>query len=209
MPMPMRSVAAAPAATAAKQILQEAAAAFRRARGIGVLLAAIVLRQRNQHRAALLIATGIAATATTAQPVEIDGDLIQIAAHALNLCIDRAALRRLAAEQREEARTLAAHPARLLGNALEFILLAAGRILVAAKLIVAGRVAAAAINYRQLALKPLTDRIARRTLRWVARWRIALCAGGRSHGQQTKSGGETENGEAGELCGGETRHDRA
>ena len=106
----------------AEQVVEEAAALV--ARGVGILRAAIVLRQRRHHRAALVVALG-AAEPAAAQPLEAGGDLIQVAAHLLDLVVDRTALRRLAAEQREEAGAVAAHALGLRGDAVELGLLAA------------------------------------------------------------------------------------
>ena len=144
----------------AEQIVQKVAAA---ARGIGVLRPAIVLGQRRQHRAALAFALG-AAEAAAAQPLEAGGDLVQIAAHLLDLVVDRTALRRLAREQREETGTVAAHPLGLRGDAIEFALLLGGGFLVAADLLFLGRIAAAAaaVDGRQLRFQPRAHRIERR-----------------------------------------------
>ena len=92
------------------------------ARGGGILRAAIVLRERRQHRAALVFAVG-AADAAAAQALQAGGDLVEIAAHLLDLVVDRTALRRAAVEQREEARAFAAHPLGLLRDPIEFGLL--------------------------------------------------------------------------------------
>ena len=113
------------------------------ARSRGVLRAAIVLRQRRQHRAALVLTVG-AADAARAQPFEAGGDLVQIAAHLLDLGVHRTAFLRLAVEQREEARAFAAHPLGLHGDAVEFGLLLGGGVLVTADLLVLGGIAAPA-----------------------------------------------------------------
>ena len=107
-------------------------------RGVGILRAAIVLRERGQHRAALVVAIG-AAEAAAAQPLQIAGDLIEIGAHLLDLVVDRTALRRAAVEQREEAGAFAAHALGLQGDAIEFALLPGGRVLIAADLLVLAR----------------------------------------------------------------------
>ena len=127
----------------------------RAGRGVGVLRAAIVLRERRQNRAALIFALG-AAEAAAAQPLEAGRDLIEIRPHLLDLVIDRTALRRLAVEQREKSGTVAAHALGLRGYAIEFGLLLGGGILVAADLVVPGGIAgtAAAIDGRQLRLQP-------------------------------------------------------
>ncbi len=150
-------------AVVAEQVVDEIAAAARRSR---VLRTAIVLRQRRQHRAALVFTVG-AADAAAAQALEAGGDLVEIAAHLLDLVVDRSALRRLAVEQREEARAFAAHPLGLHCDAIEFGLLLGGGLLVAPDLFVLGGIAAsgAAVHGRQLAFKPDADRIGLRRTR--------------------------------------------
>ena len=143
----------------AEQIVEEIARAAQR---IGVLRAAIILRQRRQDRAALVFAIG-AAEAAAAQPLQAGRDLVQIGPHLLDLVVDRTALRRLAGEQREEPGTVAAHALGLQGDAVEFGLLLGRGILVAADLIFLGRVAAAAaVDGRQLRFQPRAHRIDRR-----------------------------------------------
>ena len=135
------------------------------ARGGRVLRAAIVLRQRRQHRAPLVFAVG-AADAAAAQALEAGRDLLEIGAHLLDLVVHRRALRRLAIEQREEARAFAAHPLGLLRDAIEFALLLGLGLLIAADLFVLGGVAGAgaAVHRRQLSLEPDADRIGLRAL---------------------------------------------
>ena len=97
----------------AEQVVQEIAGAAA-ARGIGILRPAIVLRERHQHRAALIVAIG-AAEAAAAQPLEAGGDLIEIGAHLLDLVVDRTALRGLAvrtARRIRSCRSPSAWPAR-------------------------------------------------------------------------------------------------
>ncbi|MGY4290007.1 hypothetical protein ACVWXO_009273 [Bradyrhizobium sp. LM2.7] len=127
-----------------------------RLRGVGVLRAAIVLREGDQHRATLTVALRTeAAGAAAAQAFEIAGDLVQVGAHLLDLGVDRAALRRLAVEQREEAGGIAAHALGLHGDAVELGLLLGLGILVAADLVFACGVAAAAtIECGKLAFQP-------------------------------------------------------
>ncbi len=117
----------------------------------------------SQHRAALIVALG-AAEAAAAQPLEAGGDLVEIGPHLLDLVVDRTALRRLAVEQREKSGTVAAHALGLRGDAIEFALLLGRGVLVAADLLVPGRVAAAAtaIDGRQLRFQPRAHRIDRR-----------------------------------------------
>ena len=126
----------------------------------GILRAAVVLRECGQHRAALLIALE-AADAAAAQPFEAGGDLVQVAAHLLDLVVDRTALRRLVGEQREEAGAVAAHALGLRGDAVELGRLPGRGFLIAADLLGAGRIPAAAVDRRKLALEPLADRIGR------------------------------------------------
>src|SRR5260370_11091104 len=115
----------------------------RHAGGRALLRPAMVRRQCRKHRTALIFAIG-AAEAAAAQPLQAGRDLIQIAPHLLNLVVDRAALRRLAVEQREKPRAVASHPLGLRRHAIEFGLLLGGGILVAADLVVLGRIARAA-----------------------------------------------------------------
>jgi len=80
---------------------------------------------------------------------QIRGDLVEIGAHLLDTGVDRPALRRLPAEQREEPGAVAAHLLGLQGDAVELGLLLGCRILVAADLIVLGGITtAAAIDRR-------------------------------------------------------------
>jgi hypothetical protein len=126
------------------------------------LRAAIVLRERGDYRAALVVALGAAET-TAAQPLQAGGDLFEIGAHLLDLVVDRRALGGTAAEQREEARGLAAHALGLLGDPVEFTLLPVLRFRVAADLFVLGGIAGtgAAVDRRQLAFQPHAHRIGR------------------------------------------------
>ena len=140
--------------------------------------AAIVLRQRLEHRAALIVALAIAGAAAT-QPLQTDRDLIEIGTHLLDLIVDGATLRILPGEQREEAGRLAAHPPGLLRDAVEFALLAVGRFLVPADLIGLGGITAAAIDIGQLRFEALAHRIGLR-IRYRAaagllRWLLLEC----------------------------------
>src|ERR1700730_2519670 len=139
----------------AEQAFQEIA---RAPRGVGILRSAIVLGERGQHRTALIVPI-VAADAAGTQPLEAGRDLLEVGAHLLNLGVDRTALRRLTAEQREKSRTVAAHALGLRGNAVELALLFGRGILVAADLIVLGRIPAAAVDGRQLRLQPWAHRI--------------------------------------------------
>ena len=167
------------------------------ARGGRILRAAIVLRQRHQHRAALVFAIG-AADAAAAQALEAGRDLLEIGAHLLDLVVDRRALRRLAVEQREEARAFAAHPLGLLRDAIEFALLLGLGLLIAADLFILGRVAGAgaAVDRRQLALEPDAHRIGLRTLLLRLRRRrggVHLREGRRDRGGNAEQHGAGQN----------------
>src|SRR5690606_22060481 len=122
------------------------------------LRAAIVLCEREDHRAALRIVRPARGAGT--QPLQIRGDLVEVRSHLLNLVVDRAALRGAAGKQREEAGAVAALIARMGLNPLEFALLAGGCILIAANLLGLGRIAAAlaAIDGGKLAFEPLAHR---------------------------------------------------
>src|SRR5262249_15679195 len=121
--------------------------------------------QRYQHRAALVLAVG-AAEPAAAHPLQGHHDLIEIAAHLLDLGVDRAALRRAVVEQREEPGAVAAHAPPLSDHAVEFGLLPRGGFWVAADLLVPDRIAAAAaaVNGRKLTLEPDANRVGRAAL---------------------------------------------
>ena len=144
-------------AAAAEQITQEIAGSRH---CIGILRAAIILRERHEDGTALVVAIGV--ETGRAQLLKACHDLIQIGAHLLDLVVDRSALGRLAVEQREEARTVASHAPGLPPDAIEFPLLPGGGILVAADLVIPGRVAAAAaVDGYQLRFQPRADRVHR------------------------------------------------
>jgi hypothetical protein len=90
----------------------------------------------------------------------------RLAAHLLDLVVDRTALRGAAVEQREEARAFAAHALGLLRDPIEFGLLLGLRFLIAADLFILGGVAGAGatVDRRQLPFEPDADRIALRAL---------------------------------------------
>jgi hypothetical protein len=119
------------------------------------------LRERRQHAAALVFAIG-AAEPARAQAFEAVGDLVEIAAHLLDLVVDRTALRAVLVEQREEATGFAAHALGLGYDAVEFALLARLRFLVTADLFILGGIAGAgaAVDGGKLAFEPLAHRIA-------------------------------------------------
>src|SRR5262249_45537458 len=142
----------------AEETVEEAAGRGRG--GVGVLRAAIVLRECDQDRAALVVAIGAAETAAALQALQVIRDLVEIGAHLLDAGVDRTALGGLAAEQREESRAVAAHLLGLQRHAIELRLLLGGRLLIAADLIVLGGIAAAAaIDRRELRFETRADRI--------------------------------------------------
>src|SRR5262245_64939056 len=95
-------------ARAAEQAVEKAA---RPARGVlAVLRAAIVLSERYQDAAAL----SFALAAVALQSLDVGQRAVEVRAHLLNLVVERAALRRLPAEQGEKAAALATHTLGLL-----------------------------------------------------------------------------------------------
>src|SRR4029453_18711590 len=126
---------------------------------------AIVLRQRDKKSATLRRLVGGAAL----EALEIVQSAVEIGSHLLDLAAERTALRWLAAEQGEEAAALAADPLVLRNGSIEFGLLSPRGVFVAPDLLRACRIRAAAIDRRELALKPH----AHRSL--AAGRRIALC----------------------------------
>jgi hypothetical protein len=130
----------------AEQIVEESAATAVAQLG-GILRTAIVLCERHQHRTALALALRTAKPAA-AQALKIAGDLVEIGPHLLNSRVDRPALSGLAAEQREESRTVAALPLGLLLNALQLRLLPALGFYIALDLVGFGAVATAGVDCR-------------------------------------------------------------
>src|SRR5436190_7257662 len=145
----------------AEQIVEKIAGT---SHGVGILRPAVALGQREQDRAPLIFAVGAKAAA---QPLEAGRDLLQIGPHLLELVVDRTALRRLAREQREKSRAIAAHSPGLERDPIDVAALLGGGFLVATDLLVPGRVpgAAAAVEGGQLRFQPRTHRIDRRALR--------------------------------------------
>jgi hypothetical protein len=136
---------------------------------------AVVLPERGEDAAALALAVGCIAL----QLLQLGQRPVEIGAHLLQLRIDRAALLRLAAEQREEATALAAEPPRLRGDAVDVELLPARLVLQALDLSGAGRIGIAAIDRDELRLKPQADRVAAaRVARRAARRATARRAAG-------------------------------
>ena len=110
-------------------------------------------------RAAFAFAVGGVAL----QALQVAQDAIEVRAHLLNLIVERAALLRLAAEQREEAAAFAAQAAALRGEPVELGLLALRGVLVALDLFGALRIDMAPRSTdRELALESHADRIALR-----------------------------------------------
>src|SRR6202012_4927098 len=147
-------------AVIAEQVVQETARSLLLLllQGSRILRSAVVLREREQHRAALVFALA-AANAAGTQAFEILGDLLEVCPHLLHLIVHRTALRVLAVEQRKETGAFAAHSPRLKGNSIKLGLLLGGRILIAADLLLAGGVAAATIDHGQLRFQPRTHRV--------------------------------------------------
>ena len=117
--------------------------------------AAAVVAERDQQRLALGGAFGGAAV-----------ELFELILHALeriallvDLAVEPAALRRRIAEDREEAGAFAAHAARLRDQPVDLELLAVDRVLGAADLLRARRIAVAAIERSELGFQPLAGRI--------------------------------------------------
>ena len=122
-----------------------------------VLRAAIVLAERHQDAAALALA--LAAVALEA--LDLDQGAVEVGARLLDLVVERAALRGLAAEQREEAAALAAQPLRLLAQAVKFGLLLGRGILEALDLLGLGGIdRGAAVEGGELAFEPQAGLVA-------------------------------------------------
>jgi hypothetical protein len=137
-----------------------------------------------------------------AQPLQTGGDLVEIGAHLLNLVVDRAALRRAAIEQREEARAFAAHPLGLQRDPIEFGLLLGLGFLIATDLFILGGIAGAGatVDGRQLSFEPDADRVALRALLGLAvlvhlrhRVFVRLRQSGRAGGGDTEQHGAGQN----------------
>ena len=125
---------------------------------MAILGTAVVLAERDQDRAPLRFA--LAAVALHA--LQLAHEAVEVRPDLLDLVVERAALRRLSAEQCEEAAALAAHAAGLLAEPVEVRLLAGDGFLVALDLIGARRVHGAAIDAGQLAFQPQAGLAARR-----------------------------------------------
>src|SRR5262249_58433949 len=86
---------------------------------LAVLRAAIVLSERHQDAAPL----SFALAAVALQPLDVGQRAVEVRTHLLDLIVERAALRRLSAEQREKAAALATQALGLLAEAVELGLL--------------------------------------------------------------------------------------
>ncbi len=175
-----RSVGGGPERRAdSEQGLEEAT---RRGRILPVLRTAIVLAERDQDRAALAFAVG----AVALRALKIAHEAVEVRPDLLDLVVELTALRRLAAEQGEEAAARATHPLGLLTEAVELALLLADDLLVAPDLLGARRVDGAAIDPGKLALEPQAGLVARRRP-WNGgggRCELCRCRSGESQEQQ-------------------------
>jgi hypothetical protein len=116
-----------------------------------VLRAAIVLPERDQDAAALALAL----TTVALQPLDLGQGAVEIGAHLLDLVVERHALRRLSAEQGEEAAALAAQALRLLAEAVDLGLLLCRGILIALDLVgLRGIDPGSAVDGGELAFEP-------------------------------------------------------
>src|SRR6202044_4226 len=163
--------AARAAASAAEQFVEEARGSGLVGGG-GVLRAAIVLRQLPDQRAALAVLAAGAAL----ELLEIGGGAVEIAAHLLDLRVERAALRHQAGEQRQKPLALAALLVRLRQRAVEVGLLLGHGVFGALDLVGAGRIGRATIDGGELAFQPHAGRVRRRLVR--------RALGGRGSGQR-------------------------
>src|SRR4029079_12429593 len=117
-----------------------------------VLLAAIVLRQRDHDGTALAVALGVGAPALDAGKVRLHG--VEVRPHLLDLGVERAACGRLATEQHEKAVFAAAGATRQRLLLIDLDLLLADRFLVAAGLFDVTGVGGATVEGCELALEP-------------------------------------------------------
>src|SRR5262249_8348978 len=138
-------------ASAAEQAVEKAA---RPARGVlAGLGATIVLSQRYPDSAAL----SFALAAVALQSLDVGQRAVEVRAHLLNLVVERAALRRLPAEQGEKAAALATQTLGLLAEAVEFGLLLGRGVFIALDLLrLCGVDRGTAIDRGELAFEPQT-----------------------------------------------------
>ncbi|TMJ45041.1 MAG: hypothetical protein E6G86_02605 [Alphaproteobacteria bacterium] len=117
------------------------------------------MAERHQDAAAL----GLALAAVALQPLDVAQRAVEVSPHLLHLIVERPALRRLSAEEREEAAALAPEALGLLAEAVELSLLLRHGLFVALDLFRSGGVdARAAIDRRELAFEPQTGLVAPR-----------------------------------------------
>src|SRR5262249_59127283 len=98
---------------------------------LAVLRAAIILSERHQDAAALPFALA----AVALQPLDVGQRGVEVRTHLLDLVVERAALRRLSAEQGKKAAPLATQALRLLAQAVELGLLLGRGVFVALDLV--------------------------------------------------------------------------
>ena len=97
----------------------------------------------------------LALAAVALQPLDLGQVAVEVRPHLLDLVVERTALRRLAAEQREKAAALATEALRLLAETVELGLLLRRGVLVALDLVRPGGIDAdAAIEGGELAFEP-------------------------------------------------------
>ncbi len=117
--------------------------------------------------------------------LQVGQHLVEVGAHLLDLVVDRAALLRLAAEQREQAAALAAIAPRLRREPVDLGLLAPRGVFVSLDLLGARGIDVAAIEPGKLALEPHAGRIALH----AAGARIGLLRVGRGQGRRQRKRG--------------------
>src|SRR5262249_2593030 len=179
-------------ARAAEQAVEKAA---RPAGGVlAVLRAAIVLSERYQDAAALPFAVA----AVALQSLDVGQRAVEVRAHLLDLVVERAALRRLPAEQGEKAAALATKPRGLLAEAVGSGLVLGRGVFIALDLLrLCGVDRGAAIDGGELAFEPQTGLAARARIgsrgrvgsrNWAGRRR-----GGERKGELRRCGRSAEN----------------
>jgi len=119
---------------------------------------AIVLPEGYQDAAPLPLALA----AVALQPLDVGQRAVEVRTHLLDLVVERAALRRLSAEQGKEAAPLATQALGLLAQAIEFGLLLGRGVFVALDLVRLCRIdPGTAIDRGELAFEPETGLAAR------------------------------------------------
>src|SRR3954447_814867 len=141
----------------AKETVEESAWTSSAAIGkLPILRPALALPERDENVTSLAFAVGGVALHT----LQVGEHAVEIGTRLCDLIVDRAALRRGTAEQREEAAAFAAQAPGLCALTVELGLLAASMCLQASELLGAGRVVSAAVDRRQLTFQPNANRIA-------------------------------------------------